>query len=39
VTGVQTCALPIFLIGDTLKILLAAGLLPAAWWVTDKIRR
>lgn len=28
-----------FLIGDTLKILLAAGLLPAAWWVTDKIRR
>ena len=28
-----------FLIGDALKILLAAGLLPAAWWVTDKIRR
>jgi len=28
-----------FLPGDALKILLAAGLLPAAWWVTDKIRR
>src|SRR3954469_7829284 len=27
-----------FLPGDALKILLAAGLLPAAWWVTDKIR-
>lgn len=28
-----------FLIGDALKILLAAGLLPAAWWGVDKIRR
>jgi biotin transport system substrate-specific component len=28
-----------FLIGDALKILLAAGLLPSAWWVVDKIRR
>ena len=27
-----------FLIGDALKILLAAGLLPGAWWVVDKIR-
>jgi biotin transport system substrate-specific component len=28
-----------FLVGDALKILLAAGLLPAAWWVVDEIRR
>ncbi|HEY3530998.1 MAG TPA: biotin transporter BioY [Nocardioides sp.] len=28
-----------FLVGDALKILLAAGLLPGAWWVVDKIRR
>jgi biotin transport system substrate-specific component len=28
-----------FLIGDALKILLAAGLLPSAWWVVDKVRR
>ena len=27
-----------FLIGDALKILLAAGLLPAGWWVVDKVR-
>jgi biotin transport system substrate-specific component len=28
-----------FLVGDAIKILLAAGLLPGAWWVVDKIRR
>jgi biotin transport system substrate-specific component len=28
-----------FLIGDALKILLAAGLLPGAWWVVDRVRR
>ena len=28
-----------FLIGDALKILLAAGLLPAAWAVVDRVRR
>ena len=28
-----------FLVGDALKILLAAGLLPAAWKVVDAIRR
>jgi biotin transport system substrate-specific component len=28
-----------FLVGDALKILLAAGLLPAAWWVVDEVRR
>jgi biotin transport system substrate-specific component len=28
-----------FLVGDALKILLAAGLLPAAWSVVDKVRR
>jgi len=28
-----------FLIGDALKILLAAGLLPASWWVVDRVRR
>lgn len=28
-----------FLWGDAIKILLAAGLLPAAWWVVDRIRR
>jgi biotin transport system substrate-specific component len=28
-----------FLIGDALKIALAAGLLPAAWFVVDKVRR
>jgi len=28
-----------FLVGDTIKILLAAGLLPAAWWVVDRVRR
>jgi len=28
-----------FLPGDAIKILLAAGLLPAGWWVVDKIRR
>jgi biotin transport system substrate-specific component len=28
-----------FLVGDALKILLAAGLLPAAWRATDEIRR
>ena len=27
-----------FLVGDAIKILLAAGLLPGAWWVVDKIR-
>jgi biotin transport system substrate-specific component len=28
-----------FLIGDAIKIALAAGLLPAAWFVVDKVRR
>lgn len=28
-----------FLVGDALKILLAAGLLPGAWWVVDRVRR
>jgi biotin transport system substrate-specific component len=28
-----------FLVGDILKILLAAGLLPAAWWAVDRVRR
>jgi biotin transport system substrate-specific component len=28
-----------FLIGDALKIVLAAGLLPAAWAVVDRVRR
>jgi biotin transport system substrate-specific component len=28
-----------FLPGDAIKIVLAAGLLPAAWWVRDKVRR
>jgi biotin transport system substrate-specific component len=28
-----------FLPGDAVKILRAAGLLPAAWWLTDKIKR
>jgi biotin transport system substrate-specific component len=28
-----------FLVGDALKILLAAGLLPGAWWVVDRTRR
>jgi biotin transport system substrate-specific component len=28
-----------FLWGDAIKILLAAGLLPAAWWVVDRVRR
>jgi biotin transport system substrate-specific component len=28
-----------FLTGDAIKIVLAAGLLPGAWWVVDKIRR
>jgi biotin transport system substrate-specific component len=28
-----------FLIGDTIKILLAAGLLPAAWKLVDAVRR
>jgi biotin transport system substrate-specific component len=28
-----------FLVGDAFKILLAAGLLPAAWWVVDEVRR
>jgi biotin transport system substrate-specific component len=28
-----------FLVGDAIKILLAAGLLPGAWWLVDKIRR
>jgi biotin transport system substrate-specific component len=27
-----------FLIGDAIKILLAAGLLPGAWWLVDKVR-
>ena len=27
-----------FLIGDALKILLAAGLLPGAWWLVDRIK-
>jgi biotin transport system substrate-specific component len=27
-----------FLPGDAVKILLAAGLLPAGWWVVDKVR-
>ena len=27
-----------FLPGDVVKILLAAGLLPAGWWVVDKVR-
>jgi len=31
-TGLQFGAIP-FLIGDALKIALAAGLLPAAWWL------
>jgi biotin transport system substrate-specific component len=28
-----------FLIGDALKIVLAAGLLPSAWFVVDRVRR
>jgi biotin transport system substrate-specific component len=28
-----------FLVGDAIKIVLAAGLLPAAWWVRDAVRR
>jgi biotin transport system substrate-specific component len=28
-----------FLVGDAIKIALAAGLLPAAWWVVDEVRR
>jgi biotin transport system substrate-specific component len=27
-----------FLPGDAVKIVLAAGLLPSAWWVVDRIR-
>ncbi len=40
-TATQTWDLGVqaFLLGDALKILLAAGLLPAAWWVADTIRR
>lgn len=40
-TATQTWNLGVkdFLIGDALKILLAAGLLPASWWVVDRVRR
>jgi biotin transport system substrate-specific component len=27
-----------FVVGDTIKLLLAAGLLPAAWWALDRVR-
>lgn len=28
-----------FVVGDAIKALLAAGLLPSAWWVVDRVRR
>ena len=35
-TATDTNQVRVFLIGDAVKVALAAGLLPAAWWLTGR---